>query len=89
MHERLVRRGRDAARQVMFEQVRALYDAGHTVTEIARKLGLGPRRVYRWVRCIDVPERKAMVPKTFTPAYVEAFLTRSWAEGDQSPASVF
>src|SRR5580700_8006847 len=49
-HERLVRRGRDAARQAMFDQIRSLYEAGSPVTEIARRLGLGPRRVYRWVR---------------------------------------
>jgi hypothetical protein len=48
--ERLVRRGRDAARQAMFDQIKALYEAGHAVTEIARKLGLGRRRVERWVR---------------------------------------
>ena len=43
-HERLLRRGRDAARKAMFDQIRALYEAGSPVTEIARKLGLGPRR---------------------------------------------
>ena len=46
--ERLRRRLR-AARQAMFDEIRALYDAGSTVTEIAQKLGLGRRRVYRWV----------------------------------------
>ena len=87
--DRLLRRGRDAARQAMFEEIRALYDAGHTVVEIARKLGLGPRRVYRWVRCIDVPERNAMAPKTCTPAYFEAFLARSWAEGTTKVRHLF
>lgn len=74
MHDRRVRRGRDAA---------------HTVTEIARKLGLGPRRVYRWVRCIDVPERNAMAPKICTPAYFEAFLARCWAEGTTKVRHLF
>jgi hypothetical protein len=87
--DRLLRRGRDAARQAMFEEIRALYDAGHTVVEISRKLGLGPRRVYRWVRCIDVPERNAMAPKTCTPAYFEAFLARSWAEGTTKVRHLF
>jgi hypothetical protein len=31
--DRLLRRDRDAARQVMFDQIRGLYDAGHAVTE--------------------------------------------------------
>jgi hypothetical protein len=35
-----------------------------------------PRRVYRWVRRIDMPERNAMVPKPCAPAYSE----RSWHE---------
>jgi hypothetical protein len=87
--DRLLRRCRDTARQAMFEQIRALYDAGHTVTEIARKLGLGPRRVYRWVRCIDVPERNAMAPKTCSPTYFEAFLARSWAEGTTKVRHLF
>jgi hypothetical protein len=80
-HERLLRRGRDAARKAMFDEIRALYEAGSPVTEIARKLGLGPRRVYRWVRRIDLPEPSAMEPKACTPAYFGAFLARSWAEG--------
>jgi hypothetical protein len=75
--DRLLRRGRYAARQATFDQIRGLYDAGHAVTEIARKLGLGPRRVYRWVRRIDLPEPSAMAPKPCTLAYFGAFLARS------------
>lgn len=41
-NERLLRRGRDAARKAMFDEIRALYEAGSPVTAIARKLGLGP-----------------------------------------------
>lgn len=73
----------------MFEQIKGLYDAGHTVTEIARKLGLGPRRVYCWVRCIDVPKRNAMAPKTCTPANFEAFLACSWADGTSKVRHLF
>ena len=39
-HERLLRRGRAAARKAMFDEIRALYEAGSPVTEIARKAGL-------------------------------------------------
>ena len=46
-HERIARRVRTAARQAVFDQVRALYDAGHTATEIALELGLGRRRTQR------------------------------------------
>jgi transposase-like protein len=78
--ERL-RRRRHAARRAMFDHIRAFYDAGSTVREIARKLGLGRRRVYRWVRRIGRPERNAMAPKPCTPAYFGAFLARRWVEG--------
>jgi transposase len=88
-HERLVRRGRDAARQALFDEIRALYEAGSTVREISRKLGLGRRRVERWVRRIDLPERNAMTPKACTPAYYAAFLARSWAEGTTKVRHLF
>ena len=87
--ERRVRRGRDAARQIMFDKIRALYEAGSPVTEIARKLGIGPRRVYRWVRRIDFPEPSVMAPKTCTPAYFGTFLARSWAEGTTKVRHLF
>jgi len=73
--------------QAMFDKVRALYDAGSTVREIAQKLGR--RRVYRWVRRIDMPERNAMAPKPCTPAYFGAFLARSWAEGTTKVRHLF
>ena len=88
-HERLVRRRRAAARQAMFNEIRELYEAGHPVTEIARKLGLGPRRVYRWVRRIDLPEPSAMAPKPCTPAYFGTFLARSWAKGTTKVRHLF
>jgi transposase len=86
--ERL-KRHRRAARQAMFGKIRVLYDAGSTVREIAQKLGLGPRRVYRWVRRIDMPERSVMAPKPSTPAYFGAFLARSWAEGTTKVRHLF
>jgi hypothetical protein len=73
----------------MFDEIRALYDAGGTVREIAQKLGLGRRRVYRWVRRIDLPERDAMAPKPCTPAYFGTFLARSWAEGTTKVRQLF
>jgi transposase len=84
-----LRRRRRAARQAMFDEIRALFDAGSTVGEIAQKLGLGRRRVYRWVRRIDMPERNAMAPKPSTPAYFGAFLARSWAEGTTKVRHLF
>jgi hypothetical protein len=52
-----------------------------TIKEIAQKLGLGLRRVQRWVRLIELPARNVMAPKPSTPAYYGAYLARRWAEG--------
>jgi len=87
--ENLVRRRRDASRRAMFDEIRALYEAGGTAPEIARKLGLGVRRVYRWVRRIELPEVSVMAPKPCTPACFEAFLARSWAEGTTKVRHLF
>jgi len=80
-HRASAQRDARATRQVMFGQIKALYDAGKTVTAIARELGLGRRRVERWVRYVVLPERNAMAPKACTPAYFEAYLSRRFGEG--------
>ncbi|SDR59198.1 Transposase [Rhizobiales bacterium GAS113] len=49
-HRHFARRARRAAHQALFDQIRALYDAGKTVTAIAWELGLGRRRVDPWRR---------------------------------------
>ena len=42
---------------------------------------LGRRRVERWVRRIDVPDRNAMASTPSSPAYFGVLLERRWAEG--------
>ena len=66
--ERLMRAGPPLPGN-MFDEIRALFEAGSSVPEIARKLGLGRRRVERWVRRIDMPERNTMASTPSTPAY--------------------
>ena len=79
--KRLMCRGRQAVRQELFDEIRALFEGGSSVRDIARKLGLGRRRVERWVRRIDLPDLNTMVSKPCTPAYFGALLARRWAEG--------
>ena len=76
-----MRRGRLAARQQLFDEIRALFEGGNSIGEIARKLGLGRRRVERWVRRIDLPDRNTMASTPSTPAYFSVLLERRWAEG--------
>ena len=79
--KRLMCRGRQAVRQELFDEIRTLFEGGSSVREIARKLGLGRRRVERWVRRIDLPDLNTMASKPCTPAYFSALLARRWAEG--------
>ena len=78
---RLMRRGRRAVRQQLFDEIRALFEGGSSVGEIVHKLGLGRRRVERWVRRIDLPDRNTMTSTPSTPAYFGVLLERRWAEG--------
>jgi transposase len=77
----LIRRERQTGRQQIFDEIRALFEGGNPIGEIARKLGLGRRRVERWVRRIDVPDRNAMASTPSSPAYFGVLLERRWAEG--------
>jgi Transposase/Helix-turn-helix domain len=79
--KRLMCRGRQAVRQELFDEIRALFEGGSSVREIARKLGLGRRRVERWVRRIDLPDLNTMASKPCTPAHFGTLLARRWAEG--------
>src|ERR1700685_3377449 len=78
---RLMRRGRRVVRQQLFDEIRALFEGGSSVGEIAHKLGLGRRRVERWVRRIDLPDRNTMTSTPSTPAYFGVLLERRGAEG--------
>ena len=74
--KRLMRRRRQAVRQQLFDEIRALFEGGSSVREIARKLGLGRRRVERWVRRIDLPDLNTMASNPCTPAYFGTLLAR-------------
>src|ERR1700729_1066424 len=73
---RLIRRERQAVRQQLFDEIRALFEGGSSIGEIACKLGLGRRRVERWVRRIDLPDLNTMASNPCTPAYFGTLLAR-------------
>ena len=73
--------GAELSGQQLFDEIRALFEGGSSVGEIAHKLGLGRRRVERWVRRIDLPDRNTMASTPSTPAYFGVLLERRWAEG--------
>jgi Transposase len=72
------RAGLHRLRQVSFEQVRLLYDAGKTATAITEELGLSRERVDKWIRLQALPERNAMAPTPRSPAYYQGHLSRRW-----------
>ena len=72
---RLIRRERQLGWQQIFDEIRALFEEGNSIGEIARKLGLGRRRVERWVGRIDVLDRNAMASTPFSPAYFGVLLS--------------
>ena len=87
--ERVVASTRREDRQAVFEEIRALYDSGKTVREITLQLGIGRRRVERWVRRIAPPERNIMEPKSCIPAGFGAFLERRRGEGITNGRQLF
>ena len=88
-HRHSAQRTARAAQLARFAEIKVLYEAGESITAIARALGLGRRRVERWSRFIVLPERNVMEPKPCTPAYFEAFLSRRFAEGTKSVRLLF
>ena len=83
--KRLMCRRRLAVRRELFDEIRALFEGGDSVKEIARKLGLGLRRVERWVRRIELSELSTVESKPCTPAHFGTLLKRLWAEGISVP----
>ncbi len=75
------RAGLHSFRQAKFEQVRSLYDAGRTATAITQELGLSRKRVDKWIRLRELPDRNASAPTAKSPAYYQGHLSRRWAEG--------
>ena len=88
-HRHFAQRAARAAQLARFAEIKVLYEAGESITAIARALGLGRRRVERWSRFIVLPERNAMEPKACTPAHFEAFLSRRFTEGTTSVRLLF
>ena len=65
----------------LFETIRQMKAAGMKVSEIAGHLGINRRRIDKWVRLAEFPERSRMDPR---PGMVESFreyLRERWEQG--------
>jgi hypothetical protein len=69
-------------RELMFNRVRSLHEAGESAEAIRLATGLGRHRTVRkWIRLKTLPPRQRMAPKMTTPSAFEAYLRRRWTEG--------
>jgi len=87
--QQIARQARELARQSVFAQVRARYEAGSTVGDIVRDLGLNRKRVYKWIRLETLPARRPMAPKPTSPVAYQTYLASRWAEGCTHGRSLF
>lgn len=74
---------RRAVKLELFEKVRNLYAAGKQASQIMRETGLKRRRVDKWIRHTELPERNRMEPRINSPAYFQEYLAQRWKQGVQ------
>jgi transposase len=80
-HERLVVSERRANAQALFDLVHSLRRSGNTVSAIVKSTGISRKRVDKWIRLSELPERNKMEPRRHSPAFFREFLARRWASG--------
>jgi hypothetical protein len=51
------------------------------VSQIVRKSGISHKRVDKWLRLSELPERNKMEPKMDSPAFFRDYLVRRWSAG--------
>jgi transposase len=87
VHCPVLKQQREAARQrrqqklELFQTVKQLQAAGLNVAQIARQLGLCRRRLDRWVRLEQLPERSRMQPRPGMPEAFRDHLRWRWEAG--------
>ena len=64
-----------------FTRVKTLYRLGNTASAIVRTTALSRKRVDKWIRLDQLPERNKMAPTTASPSAYHAHLSRRWNEG--------
>jgi transposase len=69
-----------ARRQAQFEQAAKLHEAGMSMSEIARRLGLDRKTTRRWLRLGGPPSWRQPRRGSVLDAHLE-YLQRRWAEG--------
>ncbi len=72
---------RRALQQALFEKVHRLRHAGRNASQIVLETGISRKRVDKWLRLAEMPERNKMEPKMNSHAFFRDYLARRWAAG--------
>ena len=74
---------RKAVNKALFNTVHRLRQSGMNASQIVRETGLSRKRVDKWLRLAELPERNKMEPKVDSPAFFRDYLARRWKAGCQ------
>ena len=80
---------RRSARLERYTTVQALHEQGVSRREIARRLGLSPKTVQRWVRSKDFPERQARPRRLSRLDPYKPYLLERWNAGCTNGVQLF
>ena len=80
-HRCLTKQAHRRSRQAIFDQIRALRDAGSSIGDIVRETGFGARSIRKWLKFAAPPERRAAAPKPCSPHYFLDYLSSRWKQG--------
>lgn len=72
---------RRAAEEGMFETVHRLRRVGKNASTIVAETGISRKRVDKWLRLAELPERNKMEPKPHSPVFFRDYLARRWRAG--------
>jgi transposase len=65
----------------LFQTIQQMKAAGMKVSEIARRLGINRRRIDKWVRLKEFPERSRMQPRPGMVEWFREYLRQRWEHG--------
>ena len=72
---------RKAINKALFDTVHRLRQSGMNASQIVRGTHLSRKRVDKWLRLAELPERNKMEPKMDSPAFFRDYLARRWSTG--------
>jgi transposase len=84
-----VDRQRQQQKLELFRTIKQMTGAGMKVSQIARQLGLCPRRVDKWIQLDELPERSRMQPRSGMPESFRDYLRQRWEAGCRHGRTLF